>query len=911
MKRSLLSTVAVLLALLLLLGGCNGGDAPISTTDVTTSALLPPATDEGNEVPAADPLYERFVSGDVSLRPHPLFFWNKALSQMDEDELREIIRGCYEKCGYGGFGILPYWLDGYLTDEYFDLYEAALDEGSKYGMQFSLYDENGFPSYTAGGLLAAKYPELTAKRLDMISKTATSGQTVRLELPRGQFMGGVLMNTQTFERINISDSAVIVEDTEGYAPGYYSSSDFSSGYIAEYGFDGNTATRWNAADGTSGDQWLMEVFDREVTIDKVYISEAFDRIRSFDIQYWDGEGWVTCASGTRVGSSKTITFDPITTTRIRLYEHSIVSDSVSIWEFAAYLGDTKVEVDPEAIQNAQSYLEYTVPEGNWKVMAFVCVKDGTKGMDYLSREAVKAYIEVTYEAYYERFEKYFGTTITTAFFDEPCMWPSNQNYGVEGARFWTPGFNEAFARTYGDEIDPVLFYPALFGSIGADTVEARDKLETVRSTLFAENYVGQIDQWCRDHKIKLTGHMNEEQSKNPVGLHGDLMKVFKDQAIPGIDVIWHYGQAQNAYKVVSSAAYNWDKGLVMSEAFGDISSATPDTIQKITLDLYAKGINLIVPHAVWYDMNNVVFKPELSYRNRQFAKALPAYTQYVSRLNALLQNGRHVADIAVLYPIDYLESEFYFNGTYNEPAIANYMEVGEYLSLNKRVDFTYLHPDLLDSKISIADGVMHLDNQTNYEDYRTVILTGSDVISLANLQKIYAFWQSGGNVISVGRIPTKGITVAENAQVVKLLSEMFALSDISSQPAQSENVSEKGGRAIHISSVNRLSDALDKAVEVFDVEIEGVPATLQGGGFSYIHKVLDGRNIWFFANSSDRSVEARITLRGEYETLELWDPAQDTRITVTPEVSDGVSRLTIEVDKISSFFIVEPNAAAK
>lgn len=898
--------ISAILALLLLLTSCTQSQPTVPTTTSKEDTPQQTPSDETD----ADPLYEKFISGDVAYLPRPLFFWNKALTQMSEKELREIIKGCYEECGYGGFGILPYWLDGYLTDRYFDLYEAALDEGSKYGMQFSLYDENGFPSYTAGGYIAAKYPEHTAKRLDMVSKKASDGESVRLELPSGRFMGAVLMNTQTFERINISDSAVIKESADGYVPGYYSSSDFSSGYIAEYGFDGNTNTRWNAADGTSGDQWLMQVFDKEVQIDRVYISEAFNRIRSFDIQYWDGEKWEVCASGTTIGPSKTITFEPITTTRIRLYEHSIVSDSVSIWEFTAYSGDTKVEVDKEAMKNSKSYVEYTVPDGSWEVMAFITVKDGSRGMDYLSKDAVKAYIDITYEAYYERFEKYFGTTITTAFFDEPCMWPSNQNYGVAGARFWTPDFNEAFADTYGDDIDPVLLYPALFGSIGEDTVEARDKLQAVRSTMFAENYIGQIDKWCRDHKIQLTGHMNEEQSKNPVGIHGDLMKVFKDQAIPGVDVIWNYGQAQAAYKIVSSAACNWDKGLVMSEAFGDISSATPETLLKITMDLYAKGINLMVPHAVWYDMGNVVFKPELSYRNPAFAGSLADYSEYVSRLNVLLQNGRHVADVAVLYPIDYLESEFYFNGSYNEPTDANYMDVGEHLSLKKRVDFTYIHPDVLDSKTSISDGVMHLDNKTNYEDYKTIIITGSKVISLSNLQKIYEFWQSGGNVISVGKIPTMGITSSENAEVVRILSEMLGFDVTGTLPAQSENVSTKSGKAIYVNYVSKLSDTIDRTVSVPDVDISGVSGRLTEGNVSYIHKVLDGRNIWFFANSSEKDFTLRITLRGEFEALEIWDPHTDTRTALTATVADGASTVTVELSSVSSLFIVEPSSAS-
>lgn len=873
-------------------------------TGCTTNQKDPtktPAPSDSTIKTAKDILYTAFTSGDVSLRPRPLFFWNTTLAKMNEEELRTIIRRSYEECGYGGFGILPYWMEGYLTDKYFDLYEAVLEEGSKYGMQFSLYDENGFPSYTAGGYLAEQYPELTAKRLDKIEVAGKDGQTLILAIPEGTYMGAVLMNTDTYERMDVSDKAVFqtnteTVDTKQNLPGYYSSSDFSADYIAEYGFDENTATRWNAADGTSGNQWLMEVFDREVTIDKVTISEAFDRIRSFDIQYWDGAKWMTCASGTTVGANKTVTFDAVKTTRIRLYVNQISSDSVSIWEFAAYYGNEKIKTDASAAIKQGNYIQCTVPEGNWKLMVFNCVKDGTKGMDYLSKEAVRAYIDITYEAYYQRFEKYFGTTITTAFYDESCFWPSNQNYGVEGARFWTPSFNEDFARIYGEDVNPILYYPALFEDIGEDTVEARDRLEYVRTTLFAENYIGQIDQWCKDHSIQLTGHMNEEQSKNPVGIHGDLMRVFQHQAIPGIDVIWNYGQSQTAYKIVSSSAYNWDKQLVMVEAFGDISSATPETLYKITMDLYAKGINFMVPHAVWYDMNNVVFKPELSYRNPQFASELSAYSEYVSRLNAVLQQGRHVADIAVLYPIDYLESEFWFNGTYNEPAKANYMEVGEYLSLTARHDFTYLHPDVLDGNCTVENGILKLNNENNYESYKVVVMTGSKVISLKNLQKIYDFWQSGGSVIAVGTLPSKGIAVSEDAAVVALIDEMFA---------EDVTVSAAGGKAIQIRKANQLNQALEQATASYDVQISGVPEILDGGNFSYIHKVIADCDVWFFANSSATEFTAEVTLDGEYPALELWDPTTGEKSALESQVVDGKTTIAVSFAGVSSVFVVE------
>lgn len=57
---------------------------------------------------------------------------------------------------YAGFGILPEWLDGYMSDTYLDLYGQALETARQLGIKMCLYDENGFPSGSAGGLLARK-----------------------------------------------------------------------------------------------------------------------------------------------------------------------------------------------------------------------------------------------------------------------------------------------------------------------------------------------------------------------------------------------------------------------------------------------------------------------------------------------------------------------------------------------------------------------------------------------------------------------------------------------------------------------------------------------------------------------------------------------------------------------------------
>ena len=43
------------------------------------------------------------------------------------------------------------------------------------------------------------------------------------------------------------------------------------------------------------------------------------------------------------------------------------------------------------------------------------------------------------------------------------------------------------------------------------------------------------------------------------------------------------------------------------------------------------------------------------------------------------------------------------------------------------------------------------------------------------------------------------------------------------------------------------------------------------GALTYFHKVKDGRDIYFFANSQDTPVDTKVVLRGQ-KSLALWNP---------------------------------------
>ena len=66
------------------------------------------------------------------------------------------------------------------------------------------------------------------------------------------------------------------------------------------------------------------------------------------------------------------------------------------------------------------------------------------------------------------------------------------------------------------------------------------------------------------------------------------------------------------------------------------------------------------------------------------------------------------------------------------------------------------------------------------------------------------------------------------------------------------------------------------------------------------------KNVYFFANSSEVANTAEVSVRGEFETLEVWDPMTGERKALDVTVKDGMTSFTLSLDKISSCFVVEP-----
>ena len=1003
-----------------------------------------------------DTLWQTFETVPAEYKTRPLWFWNDSLEKTTKEDIREIMVNSGEKSGYFGFGILPNWIDNYLSEEYMELYGYALETAKELGMSMILYDENGWPSGQAGGLLNQRYPEATYKRLDKTEVEVTGPASGSIPLPEGTYrayIGAVAQNLDTNEVVDLSDGVRYADpDAPGVSASSHHPSIGSESYTADKAFDGDPLTRWNAGQGEFSDQWLEAGFGQPVTVDHIIVREALDRITAWAVEYYDGQSWQTAAEGDTVGSEKNIAFSTVTASRFRFVAKSTTGGNTlaSIYEMEFYNGSEKLTV-PAATGDNTDRVEYTLPEGRWRVMAFATVKDGYACVDYLDAASVDKYIEVTFEAYYSHFPECFGSVIDCAFYDEPGLYHA-------GGRTWTADFNKLFKEKYG--FDPITLYPAMWYDIGENTEAARNLLFSFRADLYAD-YIGRVDAWCRAHGIELTGHQDQEEPVNPTCLTGDLMKVFENQSIPGVDDIVTPNRGMKMYKIVSSAANNYDKPLVMSESFGAMGEGIGVTnLYRDTMGLFTRGINFIIPHAIWHNnKEHIDNPPELSYRSEQYGPALPGFNEYAGRLQAMLQGGRHVSDIALYYPIDSLQSSFQFD-TGNpyvggvSPEEADYMDIGELLMSGLSRDYTFLHPDVLTEKCSVRGSTLHLDNTTNYEDYKVVILPGQTTISLPALRQIKAFWDVGGKVIATTKLPSKSAEFGGDAEVVRIIEEMFGVkqadfypqSEIGysassvysdsyaaryafdgessegsrwnaadnsggdqwlevnfgkptavnrvvleendpyrvtafriqywdgsrwldaasgkeigqtatlsfdrvvtdrlrlyvdsvvnqsvsirefgvyyndsanlalAQTVRTDNTNAQGGRAVFlgVSYSGALEQALDDCLNTYDVEISVNDAeTLQNRDLTYIHKVRDGRDIFFFSNAGDQALTAAVELRGSYDDLWFWNPHTGKREKAAAEQvgegADAVTRVTLSLDAVASVFLVNQAEAA-
>jgi hypothetical protein len=579
-----------------------------------------------------------------------------------------------------------------------------------------------------------------------------------------------------------------------------------------------------------------------------------------------------------------------------------------------------------------SIVNWTSPEGSWKVMSFVMEYNIGREVDYLDPNAVDKFIAMTYDQYATKISSYFGNTIQYSFFDDVGFYTQ--------PRTWTEAMTDLYEKRTGQKA--LLALPALWYYIGENTTPIRIVFFDIRAELIRDGYVRRVAEWNAQHNMKSMGHPPGNYEPTGVGAHGDILKYYKYTQIPLMDAIHGYGYGRPGYKLVTSAADLYDRPLVAAEIYGNYNPNMDSTqMYQSAMEVFTRGVNFLVLHGMWYDTSSIKISPLISHYSKLLGPALHGYSDWAARSMTLLREGRRISEIAVLWPINTLEAWFGFDkrkvGAFNDvPPETDYRKISDMLTGEIRRDFTFVHPEYLATNLYVIEkGKLILNNKNTRQEYGIIILPSLRIESVTTLQKIKAFYEQGGKVIATGILPSKSVEFGKDKEVIALVKSIFNIDPANLPTTISKEENRNKGVAVFLPKADKVSlEAILSDLEVApDVQIKDVSGLYEWydgtriginingaiseannrfntmGMLSYIHKEMNGKQIYFFANSTKKPVDTWVTLRGKLK-IEKWNPYNgeiknwENVTYIKNETGQVFTRFPLRLDEVKSIFAI-------
>ena len=201
-------------------------------------------------------------------------------------------------------------------------------------------------------------------------------------------------------------------------------------------------------------------------------------------------------------------------------------------------------------------------------------------------------------------------------------------------------------------------------------------------------------------------------------------------------------------KQISSLGHNYGSTRMSAEAMGSGGYTIPLEEYRYGFSMLGVyGVNLFIPHLFHYSMdrpeNQNDWPPSWFYQN-PYWKYFKPLANYAQRISYMIAQGKHVAKVAIVYPLTQV-----WLGGYTAPVSDElYREVQQQL-LDNHIDYDVIDPYTLSNAKSNKNGLL-----VGNEQYQALVLPGLKAIQTACLNKINDFVLNGGVVIGINELPT-------------------------------------------------------------------------------------------------------------------------------------------------------------
>lgn len=312
-------------------------------------------------------------------------------------------------------------------------------------------------------------------------------------------------------------------------------------------------------------------------------------------------------------------------------------------------------IDLSAKLNADGSLNWKVPKGNWTILRIGHTSTGHKnatgggGIGLESDKFNPAAVKLQFDSWYGAALKHGGPEIASKVLSlfHVDSWEC-------GSQNWSPLFAAEFKKRRGYDMMPYL--PVMFGIPVQTAAVSEGFLYDLRKTiaeLVVDQFYKTLASLAREKGVTFTA-----ESVAPTMTSDGLMH-YKTVDVP-MGEFWLNSPTHdkpNDMADAISAAHIYGKKIIQAEAFTSIRmdwSEHPGNMKTLQDRNYALGINKMVYHVFthnpWMDR-----KPGMTLdgiglyfqRDQTWWKPGKAWVNYAERVQALLQQGNPVIDIAV------------------------------------------------------------------------------------------------------------------------------------------------------------------------------------------------------------------------------------------------------------------------
>jgi hypothetical protein len=490
--------------------------------------------------------------------------------------------------------------------------------------------------------------------------------------------------------------------------------------------------------------------------------------------------------------------------------------------------DKSTIINLTAKLSADGTLNWAAPTGDWTIIRFGHTPTGAQNrpaglggigleINKMSRPAMDAYWAGGIQPIIDKLGPLIGSTVTNCIID---------SYEV-GCNNWTETFIDDFKKRR--QYDLMVYLPTLAGYYVESGEVSERFLWDFRKTigdLIADNYYGYFGELCHKNKLKF--------STEPYGGPFDALQAGANGDIVMSEFWLGNTSYSDSPKLAASIAHLKGSSIVGAESFtsrgGWINH--PATLKPTGDFVWTEGVNRFIfhtyTHQPWNMAPGVTFHMygiEMSRLNTWWEQSR-AYMSYIGRSQYLLQQGHSFGDVLV----------FTGEGSPNDGTLRSDIKALGY-------DYDQIGADQL-AQLTAKDGRLYARNGLSY---RMLILPETTWATPQLLLKLKELTAGGAKITGIK--PTKSPSLtgypASDEKVGKLANEIWDRVAIGTSVAD---------------MMKKLNVAPD---------FSGGPT---GADINFIHRVIDGDDIYFIANPKNvnRTEVCRFRVTGKKP--QLWNP---------------------------------------